>query len=85
MAGLGRSVIPAKLRRQAFYRDCGRCRRCGRKLSFSGRDAQGNRVSRPTFHHVVQKADGGINTLDNILTLCPRCHRIVDGNDRRRR
>ncbi len=85
MAGLSRSEIPADVRRLVFYRDCNRCCRCGRELSFRGRNSRGRKVPKPTFHHILAKADGGTNAIENIKTLCPGCHRIVDGNERKRR
>ena len=85
MARLGTSENLAKLRREVFYRDCGHCRECGTLLAFSGKDSRGRRVPKPTFHHVLAKADGGSDCLDNILTLCGHCHKIVDGNCRKRR
>ncbi len=33
---------------------------------FSGRDVN--------VHHIIQEADGGVNTLDNAIVLCSRCH-----------
>lgn len=29
-------------------------------------------------HHVVPRSEGGLTALDNLLTLCERCHPIVE-------
>jgi 5-methylcytosine-specific restriction endonuclease McrA len=28
-------------------------------------------------HHLVAKGNGGMNTLDNAIVLCPNCHRLA--------
>jgi 5-methylcytosine-specific restriction endonuclease McrA len=28
-------------------------------------------------HHIIAKASGGLNTLENSVVLCPNCHRLV--------
>lgn len=71
-----------KRRRQAVYdRDGGRCRVCAAD------------VPRDAFEvdHIIPRASGGPDTLDNLQTICGPCHRLktnVDSargaNDRRR-
>ena len=69
----------AAARRKALERDDYRCRRCGTDRETLGRN--------PDVHHIVpvrrfiaardrMKADA--HTLDNLITLCPKCHRNAD-------
>ncbi len=32
------------------------------------------------IHHVVQKADGGTDNEDNLIIVCPNCHRLIHEN-----
>lgn len=32
--------------------------------------------------HYISRAQGGLGVEENILTLCPRCHRGYDGDDK---
>jgi 5-methylcytosine-specific restriction endonuclease McrA len=50
--------------RAVYQRDDWRCRHC--------RNREGLHP-----HHVVYKSHGGADTLDNIVTLCWKCHRAV--------
>lgn len=61
----------AELRREVFRRDGYRCRLCGQE---GGPRADGEDVELHA-HHTVPPAEGGANTLDNLLTLCDSCHR----------
>jgi 5-methylcytosine-specific restriction endonuclease McrA len=64
----GRAAAPAAeweaLKRQAWARDKGRCVTCG-KLAHDA-------------HHVKKRSAGGADTLDNIVSLCRRCHAALD-------
>lgn len=51
---------------RVFARDGGRCRLCGKELSF-GRD-------HVEFHHNLPIAVGGDSLPDNVITLCRGCH-----------
>jgi hypothetical protein len=39
--------------------------------------------TRITCHHIIQEADGGEDTLDNCIPLCPNCHSEVKAYDQR--
>jgi len=51
-----------RLRALALMRDGSRCVRCGATEGLAA-------------HHVVPVAEGGTMALDNLTTLCERCHR----------
>jgi 5-methylcytosine-specific restriction endonuclease McrA len=55
-------ALPPELSRACFRRDGWRCRHCG--------DSSGLHP-----HHVVYKSHGGKDELNNLLTLCWKCHR----------
>lgn len=55
----------SSLRRQVLIRDAWQCRQCG-KICEDGGDAQ--------VDHIVAKRAGGADSLDNLQTLCRRCH-----------
>ena len=29
------------------------------------------------IHHIIQRKDGGSNNMDNLILVCPNCHRII--------
>ena len=58
----------ADLRARCKARDGYRCRRCGWRAS-----SRWDR-SRLHAHHVVDRARGGRDRLDNLITLCADCH-----------
>ena len=35
-------------------------------------------VDTPEIHHIVPRSEGGINTAENLIVLCPNCHRKAD-------
>ena len=49
------------LRRRVFERDGYRCQQCGK-------------AGRLEAHHVVELAAGGVDSMENVLTLCRGCH-----------
>lgn len=49
----------------------GKCQYCGNNAPFS--DDNGNPYLEE--HHVEGLADGGSDTIDNVVALCPNCHR----------
>jgi 5-methylcytosine-specific restriction endonuclease McrA len=64
--GKNHATIPPRLRRQALARDHHRCRASGcRRTRFLH------------VHHLVPREDGGPNTLENLITLCSGCHRVL--------
>jgi 5-methylcytosine-specific restriction protein A len=60
-----------RLREQVLARDGGRCQLCGQPAQ--------------QVDHIVPRADGGSDALDNLRAVCGRCHRVVTRNWRRRR
>jgi len=58
---------PAALKNKLYYeRANGACEHCG------------ERVDQPHVHHIKPRADGGPNTLSNLIVLCPNCHSKAD-------
>jgi 5-methylcytosine-specific restriction protein A len=55
----------AKIRQAVLIRDAWQCQDCGRVCA-DKREAH--------VDHVTPKAQGGQDTLDNLRTLCIRCH-----------
>ena len=53
---------------KAKIRDGFKCRRCGAK----GRQIGG--TAQLEAHHLKSKHKGGSNNLNNLITLCSRCH-----------
>jgi 5-methylcytosine-specific restriction endonuclease McrA len=67
-----RAEFPKKVREQGWERcydkeeDDGRCEDCGQLFA----------KRTPEYHHIIAAALGGLGILDNLLVLCPPCHRI---------
>jgi hypothetical protein len=55
--------FPTDIRQEALVRSHRRCCVCH---DFGGRSVN--------VHHITQEADGGLNTLENAICLCLRCH-----------
>ena len=53
--------LPTELSTACFKRDGWRCRHCG--------DSNGLHP-----HHVIYKSHGGADALNNLITLCWKCH-----------
>lgn len=51
----------------------GKCQYCGEEAPFV--DKQGEPYLEA--HHVVRLADGGKDSIDNVVAICPNCHRKV--------
>lgn len=49
----------------------GLCQLCGDKAPFKGKNGQPYLES----HHIIWLADGGADSIDNTVALCPNCHR----------
>ena len=59
--------VPAALKNKLYYeRANGACEHCG------------ERVDQPHVHHIKPRADGGPNTMSNLIVLCPNCHSKAD-------
>ncbi|MBU4216209.1 MAG: HNH endonuclease [Actinobacteria bacterium] len=56
-------------RRAVLVRDGYKCAICGWGLKKHG-----------DVHHIVQRAHGGHHHWSNLVSLCPRCHRVLDGH-----
>jgi len=79
-----RLLIPVKVRQHTFNisairhevisRAHGICQLCDIKAPFKGKDG----FPYLEIHHIVSFQDGGSDSLDNLVALCPNCHRKVD-------
>jgi 5-methylcytosine-specific restriction endonuclease McrA len=58
----GRAPIPKSVQHAVNLRDQRKCQKCTSKRYLQ-------------FHHIQEVARGGLNTADNITTLCSSCHR----------
>jgi 5-methylcytosine-specific restriction endonuclease McrA len=63
-----RKAFWLRARAATLQRDGHTCQRCGATM----------RTARLHVHHVVPRSQGGITALENLLTLCERCHPIVE-------
>jgi 5-methylcytosine-specific restriction protein A len=54
-----------KLRKQVMQRDCGICQSCRK---------QGRATIAQAVDHIISKAKGGTDDLDNLQCLCNPCH-----------
>lgn len=61
--------IPQKVKRTVYERDGGACVICGR-------------AGIPNAHF-ISRAQMGLGIEQNIVTLCPRCHRDYDQSEKR--
>lgn len=57
---------------EVLYRAQGCCEDCGNPAPFKRRSDGSPYLE---VHHVVRLADGGEDTVDNAIALCPNCHR----------
>lgn len=32
------------------------------------------------LHHIVEVSNGGVNSIDNVICVCPNCHRMIHSN-----
>jgi len=66
-----------KLKDQLFTRSNGHCEA---KSGLPARRCNA-RIFRASFepHHILSRAHGGADTLDNLLACCHACHEIIDG------
>ena len=55
------------LTRQVFTRDRWQCRCCGRRVPLQA-------------HHLVERSDVRLDTLENLIALCTVCHEAVTRN-----
>jgi len=66
-----RTGLPSELRTALLARDGHACRTCGVQ------SADGSLLE---FAHVVAVGDGGADSPENLITLCPSCHAETDYN-----
>jgi len=69
-----RSAIDVRTKAQALLRSDFICKRCGVK----GRSALNPDGPPLEIHRIVPASKGGANTLENIVVLCPNCHKIAN-------
>lgn len=60
-------MISYKIRQHVLERYNNTCQKCGIKSEIGLH-----------LHHLISKKKGGPNTLDNLTTLCPSCHRVLE-------
>lgn len=65
------TAIPASVKVIVWARDGHKCVLCG--------SPKGSPVS-----HVIRRSQGGLGVEENIVTLCPECHRAFDEGPYRR-
>ncbi|MHC4278085.1 MAG: MrcB family domain-containing protein [Planctomycetota bacterium] len=51
----------------------GKCKLCSRKAPFISKKG----TPFLECHHIIERAEGGPDTIDNTVALCPNCHRKV--------
>lgn len=61
------------VKRYALREADGVCQGCGKDAPFTGKDGE------PFLevHHLYRRSDGGADDPDNVVALCPNCHRRV--------
>ena len=59
-----KSGVDSELRAAVLARDGSRCQACGCKTSGQ-------------IHHIQPRGAGGDNAIENLMTLCGRCHMII--------
>lgn len=57
---------------EALFQAKGTCGSCGAKAPFERRS---DKTPYLEVHHVKPLAEGGYDSLDNVIALCPNCHR----------
>ena len=62
--------IPTEVKKKVYIRDGGRCIVCGEPGA-------------PNAHY-IRRSQGGLGIVENIVTLCPKCHHDFDNGFRRR-
>lgn len=61
-----RKRVSAKVRAAVYERDGHACVLCGDTRAIH-------------IHHVIPRSHGGSNEEENLVCLCPYCHRIIHG------
>jgi 5-methylcytosine-specific restriction endonuclease McrA len=60
----------SKIRQKVLERDGWSCQKCGK-----------NADTKFHIHHILKKRKGGSDCLDNLITVCPKCHHQVDSDN----
>lgn len=66
-----------KLREIARYYNC-RCAICGWHLPTITPKSDKQYQGGCDLHHIIAYKDGGEETPDNLILLCPNCHKLAD-------
>jgi len=56
----------SKIRQKILERDNWTCQKCGQKM---------NKLQ---VHHVIKTKEGRVDANDNLITLCHKCHKLLD-------
>ncbi|EHK9054906.1 HNH endonuclease [Vibrio vulnificus] len=59
---------------EALYRAEGFCEKCQEKAPFIKRS---NGEPYLEVHHIIPLSQGGLDILENVISLCPNCHREI--------
>jgi len=59
----------SEIRARVLERDCFKCQKCGKTGDTSFH-----------IHHVLKRSEEGSDHIDNLITVCPRCHPKADRN-----
>lgn len=59
---------------EALYRAEGFCEKCKEKAPFIKRS---NGELYLEVHHIIPLSQGGLDSLENVISLCPNCHREI--------
>lgn len=73
-------AIPPEVKREVAQRDSVDGWPC---CIYCGRPAPTDNPTAFSCAHYISRAQGGLGIPENILTLCPDCHREYDATDRR--
>lgn len=71
-----------ELRRKVYERDKWTCQKCGVHCT-NKRQAKNSPTARIQAHHIVARRDGGLDEMDNLVTLCMSCHMKREWENRR--
>lgn len=67
-----RKILPREIRERVLSRDERKCQVCG-----IGETKTPSVVSTFELHHIRDVQYGGNDSVDNLITLCPLCHRLI--------
>lgn len=70
-----------ELREQAYLRDNGLCRKCGKMVELHTTKNKTNLMS--FADHIIPRNAGGTDELNNYQTLCKSCHDAKSNKDKK--